>query len=158
MSYFQNKDNYPYVCANGTGNSIISVSDINTTGNFIFSNVIEDGLNNFNTLNGTFTASVKGLYRFDALLVCGNNGTERDDSVEWGFTITKNSVSSNRYTIDDPEYWSRSDVIEYNMRFSTIVMLNVGDSVKVTGSGANFGQVYYLNKCYFIGYLIAAFS
>jgi len=45
------------------------------------------------------------------------------------------------------------------MRFSTITMLNDADSVKVAASTVDSGaQVYLLDECYFIAYLIAAFS
>jgi len=107
MSYYSVEGNYPYVIVNGTGNKTMSLNSINTDGYFIFSNVLEDGLNNFNTSTGTFTATVKGLYKFEALLVCKNQSGFADKTMEWGFKITKNSVSTNRFTVDNPEYWSR---------------------------------------------------
>lgn len=157
MSYISVGNNYPYVCVTGPVADQTIVLSFNNARDFIFKTVLEGGLNNFNTTTGIFTATIKGLYKFEIIFNCMNNTGTNDDTGELGYEIKKNNVTTVRFIRENPEARSTTSV-EYTMGFQTIVSLNVNDTVNLWLNGFTDAQKYLANTCYFTAYLIAAFS
>lgn len=161
MSYTLTKSSYPHFSATLSTNKTTSLSNLSVTGGIIMDLLLESGggdyTNGYSTTTGVFTAPIKGLYNFYAILCCLNNSANGDDSGSWGFSLTVNSLTSTRLINDNPENRS-STTTEYLTSFSILTNLNAGDTVKLYGSGFDDAQTYLSNRCHFKGYLVAAYN
>jgi hypothetical protein len=57
MSYITNQNKYPYFSYNNSADKELDMTDINTTGNYLFTNSLEsNSLNIFDPATGVFKA------------------------------------------------------------------------------------------------------